>query len=67
MFQTDVTRCPSCSGRLCILSFITAADVVSRILEHLGLPADPPAVAPARAPPQTSFDTAFDDDAHGSL
>lgn len=67
VFHTDVTRCPRCSGRLRILSFITAADVVSRILEHLGLPADAPAVAPARAPPQTSFDTAFHDDANGSL
>ncbi len=61
VFHTDVTRCPSCSGRLRVLSFITEPNVVSRILDHLRLPAATTDIAPARAPPQTSFD----DDAPG--
>lgn len=44
----DVLRCPACGGRRRIVSFLTESDVVRRILTHLGLPTDAPAVAPAR-------------------
>ncbi len=35
-----------------VLTFLTDPPVVRAILEHLGLPADPPPVAPARLPPE---------------
>ena len=38
------------------VAFITEPASVKSILEHLGLPTEPPRVAPARAPPELSFD-----------
>jgi len=34
-----------------VIAFIDQGDVATRILEHLGLPAQAPAAWPARAPP----------------
>ena len=55
VFAEDVLRCAHCGGRRRIIALITQADVICRILEHLGLPADPPPLAPARAPPQLAL------------
>jgi hypothetical protein len=34
-----------------VIATIEAADVLRKILGHLGLPTDPPAALPARPPP----------------
>ena len=46
----DVLQCPKCNGRLRVLAVITEREPVRRILAHLGLPTDAPAVARARDP-----------------
>jgi hypothetical protein len=53
--KIDVTTCDRCGGNMRVIAFITHPPVVRRILDHTGLPAQPPAVAPARGPPQTDF------------
>ena len=49
-FGFDALRCPGCSGRLRICATLTDPIPVRRILEHLGLRADPLEFAPARDP-----------------
>ena len=41
---------PRCGGRMSVIATIEAADVLRKILGHLGLPTDPPAPLPARPP-----------------
>jgi hypothetical protein len=48
VFSIDSLRCPRCSRPMVVLALISDAPVVARILTHLGLPAQPPAMAPAR-------------------
>ena len=55
-FAIDILACHNCGGRLRVMAFITAAGVARRILDHLGLPHAPPALAPARDPPRLLFD-----------
>ena len=43
--------CPRCGGRLRLLALIEQAEVIERILRHLGLPTEIPAPCAARAPP----------------
>ena len=50
--------CARCGSPMKIISFITAADELSKILTHLGEPTEPPVISPARGPPQRDF---FDD------
>jgi hypothetical protein len=50
-FGLDVLACPRCGGRLRLMALIEDAAVITRILDHLGLPAEIPASRPARAPP----------------
>jgi len=40
--------CPRCAGPLSVIAYLTAAPVLHKILEHLGLPTAPPALGPAR-------------------
>src|SRR5205823_5898170 len=47
----DVLACPRCGGRMSVIATIEAADVLRKILGHLGLPTEPPAPLPARPPP----------------
>jgi hypothetical protein len=58
-FSVDVLECPKCHGRLRVVGVITEREPIQRILAHLGLPTDPPAVARAR----DSTDDAGDDEA----
>ncbi len=39
-----------------LIAFVTEPTSVTPILEHLGLPTEPPRVAPARGPPELSFE-----------
>jgi hypothetical protein len=45
-------RCPRCGQPMRIIAFILVRPVIERILTHLELPSEPPAVLPARSPPQ---------------
>ncbi|MBM4064009.1 MAG: hypothetical protein FJ265_23355, partial [Planctomycetes bacterium] len=47
VFLNDVLAC-ACGGRRRLLVFLTDPEVIGRILRHLGLPAEPPALAPPR-------------------
>ncbi len=51
VFDLDVLECPRCGGRMSVIATIEAADVLRKILGHLGLPTDPPTPLPARPPP----------------
>ena len=46
----DVLRCEHCGGRREVLALITDPKVIHRILSHLGLATEAPAIRPARAP-----------------
>lgn len=52
--------CPRCSAPMTLVAFITDADVITRILDHLGEPTCPPEPTPARSPPQVEFEWVVD-------
>ncbi|MEM1449266.1 MAG: transposase [Planctomycetota bacterium] len=54
-FAVDVLRCPRCAGRRSRVATITDPIVARKILQHLGLRAEPPELAPARPEPQMRF------------
>jgi len=47
-----VLACDRCGGRLRLIALIQQAEVIGRILTHLGIPAELPTPLPARSPPQ---------------
>ena len=49
-FLIDVLTC-RCGEKRSPIAAITAPGVIVKILDHLGLPSEPPQVTPARAPP----------------
>ena len=55
VFAIDVLICPRCDGPRKLIALIHDGFVVRKILEHLGLPTEPPPLAPARAPPELEF------------
>ena len=48
--SVDALECSKCHGRLRVVAVITDREPIRRILAHLGLPTDPPAVARAHDP-----------------
>jgi hypothetical protein len=52
-FGFDVLACARCGGRLRLIALIDEPGVIRRMLSHLGLPTEVPAVRPSRAPPIT--------------
>ncbi len=59
VFAIDVLACAGCDGRLRFLATIEDPPVVTKILDHLGLPTAGPVPMPARPPPQPDgFDVA---------
>ncbi|MBN4050210.1 hypothetical protein JYT28_00480 [Desulfobulbus sp. AH-315-M07] len=58
-FAIDVLACDQCGGRLRLIATIESPTAIRAILEHLGLPSDPPALTPARAPPASHYDAAW--------
>ena len=49
VFTLDMERCPRCqAGILRLIAAITERSIISRILRHLNLAADPPSIAVAR-------------------
>jgi len=55
VFAIDVLVCPRCNGPRRLIATITDGATVRKILEHLGLSADPPPLAPARLPSEPAF------------
>lgn len=55
VFSVDVLRCPVCNSRRRWIAAITEAEVIKKILDHLGLESAAPTPAPARPPPQLEF------------
>jgi len=52
----DITQCQFCRGEVKVVAAILEKAAIEKILNHLGLPTEPPVIHPARPPPQTSFD-----------
>jgi hypothetical protein len=59
-FGFDVVRCSRCERRMKVIATVTAPHTVRRILEHLGVRADPLSRAPARDPTWEQEDLSFD-------
>jgi hypothetical protein len=53
--RVDVLTRPNCGGPRKLIALINDGLVVRKILTHLQLPTEPPALAPARAPPEPEF------------
>ncbi len=51
IYECFPLTCRQCGAPMGLIAFITAPASVKPILEHLGLPTQPPSVAPARDPP----------------
>ena len=60
-FGFSVLRCPRCSRRMQVHATVTQPHVVRKILEHLGVRADPLPRAPARDPEWDQVDLPFDE------
>jgi putative transposase/transposase-like zinc-binding protein len=50
-FGYDLLSCPNCGGTMELLSVILEPTAIRKILSHLGLPSEPPAIKGARASP----------------
>jgi hypothetical protein len=57
-FGNDLLGCPDCGGKMKLIAVILERAAIRKILMHIGLPSEPPALAPARASPgaQLRFD-----------
>ena len=51
----DLLTCGKCGGKRRVVACVFSTLVTAQILSHLGLPAQPLALAPARDPPQGEF------------
>jgi hypothetical protein len=58
VFGLDPLRCPRCSATMVVVAFITDPPILSRILNHLGLPTTTPPLAPANLSLQQELDFA---------
>jgi hypothetical protein len=54
-FGFDVLACPRCGDRLEFVALIEDPKVIRRILSHLRMPTEVPALRPARPPPPLSL------------
>jgi hypothetical protein len=54
-FGLDVLACPRCGGRLRLIALIEQQTVITRVLEHLGVPTELPVPRPARPPPDEGW------------
>ena len=64
VFSIQALKCPRCSAAMVILAFISDPPVITKILQHLRLPTEPPPLSPARVSwePQLSvLDSPVDD------
>ncbi len=56
VFAIDVLESPHCGARRELIALISDSPLVRRILDHLGLPTEPPRLAPARVSEELAFD-----------
>ena len=56
VFAIDVLECPNCGARRKLIALIGEGVVVRKILDHLGLPSEPPILARARVDADLAFD-----------
>lgn len=55
VFLEDVLACTRCGGRMELVANVMSKEGIARVLEHLGVSADPPQFHPARPPPQAEL------------
>jgi hypothetical protein len=48
VFKIDISVCPKCQGRMKVIAVINEKKIIKKILDHMGLGSDPPAVSPSR-------------------
>ena len=53
VFGVDILKCSRCLGQMRLIACIEEPDVAKKILEHLGLRAEPLPTLRAQAPPVT--------------
>ena len=51
IFEVFPLLCPLCGGQMRIIALITHSADVRHMLDHIGVPAEPPCISPARGPP----------------
>ena len=51
----DVLECPHCGARRKLIAMISDGVVVRKILDHLGLPSEPPILARSRVGEELAF------------
>jgi hypothetical protein len=51
-FGYDLLSCRNCGGKMELLAVILERALIRKILSHLGLPNEPPAIKRARASPE---------------
>lgn len=56
VFDIDISQCTRCNGKMRAISVILDTETITKILDHIGLPTEPPQIAPARPPPQSEWD-----------
>ena len=56
VFGVNVLRCPKCGGECRVIACIDDPPVIRKILNHMGLSAQPIELAPARGPPLDCID-----------
>ena len=55
VFLIGILECYKCGGRRELISVIQDGNTVSKILDHVGIPSEPPRFEPARAPPEEQW------------
>jgi hypothetical protein len=51
IYEVFPLLCPLCGGQMRIIAFITHSADIRQMLEHIGVPAEPPCISPPRGPP----------------
>ena len=66
VFGEEILVCSRCGhSPMRVIAAIDDAPIVEKILVHLGLPSERPAIAPARSPPRLEFDDELGDSEFG--
>ena len=65
--RTRILTCALCAGRMRVVSVIEEGPVARKILDHLGLPSEPPVRASARDPPDPELPLPLSTDARHPL
>ncbi len=51
VYRFDVLICEHCGGKRKLLAAVLERDAIRKVLAHLGMPTEPPAIVSARSPP----------------